>query len=340
MKKTSIIYNLLGVVLCGLATPAAADFCGQNYNDCCEWSLLDGKVTVGADWLYWKVEQDGLTPGGISVRSSSEEPLVIDSSIVRPNYKYDNGFRVNLGYELPGDSWDMNVCYTYMPSHAKTTTFIAASDFEVFAVDLNEDLEKGFNTFASKWNLTLNNIDLDIGRTVSFGESLKVRPHIGFRASWFDQKFRSLATSSFPDIPEVTGLATSIKEKFQGYGVEGGLWADYKLGGGLSIVGHVGGSILYSKYKVSGVAESGIFLIEDESIVAENISFVSDTIRAGTPTVDYFIGLQYADCFCDMFVKAHIGWEQHVMFDTNRLLVGTNGNLTTQGLTLGLEVGF
>lgn len=343
MKKNTMILNLLGVVLCGLATPAAADFCGQNYNNCCEWSACDGKMTFGADWLYWKVQQDGILPGAIITRNDFEEtPTILSTSAVRPNFKYDSGFRVNLGYELPGDSWDVNVAYTYMPSHAKTLTFVAPSDLVSFSpINSTGDLRGAFNGFEGKWNTTINNIDLDIGRTVCFGECLNVRPHIGFRANWFDQKYSQLASNVEVD-PE-TQLstrnlqATSVKEKFQGYGVEGGLWADYKLGYGVSLVGHVGGSILYSKYTVTGVS-TATFIDEDGVVTINRINNASDKIWIGTPSVDYFVGLKYADNFCDMLVQAHIGWEQHVMFDTNRYL--SSGNLSAQGLTLGLEVGF
>lgn len=332
-----MIFNLVGVILCGLTAPAAADFCGQNVTDCCEWSVLDGKMTLGADWLYWKVQQDGVLPGSIVVNS---DPTIVPPTKfthgVRPHFKYDSGFRLNLGYELPCDCWDVNLAYTYIPSHAKTTTFTAESTLENFvpvsAISTPTQLLDSAS-FASKWDLTLNNIDLDIGRTVCFGECLNVRPHIGFRATWFDQKFRS-AAATFTTRLFNAGV---VREKFQGYGVEGGLWADWKLGYGVSLVGHFGGSILYSKFEVHGESVSGI-LSTDGVFTTDTVEFSSDSFYSATPTVDYFVGLQYADSFCDMLFKAHIGWEQHVMFDTNRYL--STGNLSGQGLTLGLDVGF
>lgn len=341
MKKQSIIFNLIAVILCGLTTPATADFCGQSYDDCCEWSVLDGKMTLGADWLYWKVQQDGILPGAIVETNVTTSPLTTISRKIRPDFKYESGFRVNLGYELPCDCWDVNLAYTYLPSHAKTKRFASNSDIESFSPSFNDGSAATYNTFASKWDFSANNIDLDIGRTVCFGECLKVRPHIGFRTTWFDQKLRILASAVTPILDstslETTANATALKEKFDGYGVEGGLWTDWKIGYGVSVVGHVGGSILYSKFKVHATSITGV-LDADLSIIPTAQAFAKDTFHSATPTVDYFIGLQYADCMFDMFVKAHIGWEQHVFFDTNRFL--SAGNLSTQGLTLGLDVGF
>ena len=331
MKKNSIIFNLMGVILCGLTMPAAADVCGQNFSECCEWSVLDGKMTLGADWLYWKVQQDGISPGSVVVSSDpTVTPPTTHSHKIHPDFQYESGFRVNLGYELPCDCWDIDLAYTYMPSHAKTHRFVSASELEIFSPVASPVF--GSTTFTSKWDLTSNNIDLDIGRTVSLGECLKLRPHIGFRATWFDQKYRSFSFLSTTGATE----ALVLKEKFQGYGVEGGLWADWNLGCGLSLVGHVGGSVLYSKFKIHGDTLSGI-LVEDV-LELQTLTSSSDCFYSGTPMIDYFVGLQYADNFCDMLFKAYVGWEQHILFDTNRYL--SSGNLSAQGLTLGLDVGF
>lgn len=331
MKKHTILFNLVAIMLCGLTTPASADFCGQSCNNCCEWSMLDGKMTIGADWLYWKVQQDGVLPGAVVTTTTAENVTTVTSRRARPSFEWDSGFRVNLGYELPCDCWDINLAYTYVPSHAKINNFVAANTTVVFAPVIGEN----FSAYTSKWDFNGNNVDLDIGRTVAFGECLTLRPHVGFRTTWFDQKFRSVGTNG--DITQTALLErTSIKEKFCGYGVEAGLWTDYKLGCGISLVGHFGGSILYSKFKIDSSVVSLTSVSGVETINALNLS--SESYYTATPSVDYFVGLQYADTLCDMLFKARLGWEQHVLFDTNRYL--STGNLSTQGLTLGLDIGF
>jgi Legionella pneumophila major outer membrane protein precursor len=343
MKK--IILNLLGVFLCGLTTQAAAECCSQNYNDCCEWSVLDGKMTFGADWLYWKVRQDGILPGRIFANEIIDGEAFTRTRGIHPDPKWNNGFKVYLGYELPCECWDVNVCYTYIPSRDRLVNFTGLEN-ELFVSPTGS-----FNFFASKWNLTLNNIDLDIGRTVCFGECLKIRPHVGFRATWFDQKFRSFGAAAVfgEDALTQTSVffdALSTKQRFQGYGAEAGLWADYKLSCGLSLIGHFGGSILYSKFNVRDREAFGFINqttpITSEIVNAElniiNATIGRDSLFSATPSLDYFIGLQYADTLVDILYKVHVGWEQHVLFDTNRFL--SAGNLSGQGLTLGLEVGF
>lgn len=346
MKKQSILFNLLGVILCGMTAPlAAADCCYPCRNDCCEWSFCDGKIKLGADWLYWKVTEDNLNLGTVQTQSGgATSPSVTNIHSLRQKQcgNYDSGYRVNLGYELPCDCWEVNVAYTYMPANSKGATVNLSGPASVIVPNVVDFpfasifTESGFvaTSLSSKWNLTSNYIDVDIARTVCFGECLKIRPHIGFRAAWFDQNLRVSALSAIPGSP-VTDVEAVLKERFKGYGVEGGLWAEYNVGCGLSIVGHFGGSVLYSKFNMNTNATGNLV-----SPVAANLGTIQacDSFCSATPTVDYFVGFQYADCMCDMLFSAHVGWEQRIWFDVNR--IARDGNMGTQGLTLGLEVGF
>ncbi|MBS0622297.1 MAG: hypothetical protein JSR80_05005 [Verrucomicrobia bacterium] len=57
------------------------------------------------------------------------------------------------------------------------------------------------------------------------------------------------------------------------------------------------------------------------------------------PTVDSFLGLQYARPCCRKCITAYAGWEQHTFFSFNHL-TSLGGNFSTQGLSLGIDVGF
>lgn len=361
MKKQALL-GLLGLFLCGTAAPLAADNCQNWNNNCCEWSMCDGKFNVGADWLYWKTQQDCMNIGTVVEGNfeNNKEGLYIHGKNKRPNYKYDSGFRVWAGYELPCDCWEIGVAYTYLPSSATLVSFTspqemvrevqdgaffstALSDFPILNLVGDEDVAQ-YTDYHAKWNTNLNYIDLDIARTVCLGECFKFRPHVGFRAAWLDQKLR--ANGGFPifnegEQPDAIYLSsTLLKEKFRGYGIEGGIWGDWSLGCGLSLVGHVGGSVLYSKFSLT--TEQSIVVFEEGNENPFNFINVElkDSFWTGTPTVDYFLGLKYASCFCDMTFDVHAGWEQHIFFDMNRLGGGCGGNYSVQGLTLGLDVGF
>lgn len=355
MKKHSLIFNLLGVALCGLSTPLAAfDFCGTN-NCCYDWSFCDGKIRVGAEWLYWKLKQENLDPASIGTRTTPEDEFPTNFQLCKQNLdpKFRSGFRVYLGYELPCDCWDVNLIYTYMPGKATISERLVSDNqfvvlnpaffFETFGEALFFSLD-ALNSFKAKWTMTLNNIDVDIGRTICFGECLKLRPHIGFRALWFDQTLRFGGDGIFFDFQtdeERNGdFAYTFKSRYRGYGIEGGLWSEWEIGCGLSFVGHFGGSILYSRFRNG--KDNELFLIlengpEDIDPLA-SVNICESKRWCATPTLDYFAGLKYEDCYCDTLFAIYVGWEQHVWFDINQW--GPHGNLISQGVTLGANVAF
>ena len=215
-----------------------------------------------------------------------------------------------------------------MPTHAtasaealKSTEDIPGYPFKTTAVRI-------------KWDTNINNIDADVGYTLPFGECFRLRPHIGFRATWLDQKYRSYQDNAADSTETQFTSAAKYSEKLNGYGVEGGLFADWNIGCGFSLVGHVGGSLIYSKINVTQTT-SNIALDTDVAFLR-----TSDTIRIGTPSLDYFVGLEYLSNFCETDLCAYLGWEQHVLFDVNQLFDYASGNLYTQGLTLGLNASF
>jgi hypothetical protein len=332
MKKFLFTVGMLGALLCGLTTPVAAQTCGAGL--CCEdWSIGDGKFTVGADWLYWEVTQDNL---GFAVGTQVEAGTgIVNSRVLRPRHKYESGFRVGLGYELPCDCWDVGIIYTYFPSKAKRNFVAEPGEFITVdlgpfdLVDIDPLLLFSVDASRGKWSLTAQYLDLDVARTVCFGECFNFRPHIGARIYWMDQTLRF--NGEFTDLDgSISLLSTKLKERFNGYGVEGGFWGDWKVGCGVSLIGHVGGALLYAKFR--NKAEFGT------SIPDTNDYCIRESFWTTTPMLDYYIGLQYADCFCDTYMRIRAGWEQHVLFDINHF--ERCGNFSTQGLTLGLDVAF
>lgn len=340
MKRMALFLGLLGMALGSFSSSANADYCAY---DPCEWSSCDGKFIFGADWLYWKMEQSNMNIATLSesVLNSEGIPTATALTELHPKHEFHNGFRVNAGYAMPCNGWELNVSYFNLPSHAKKSAVAEISpdfplsipEFIIFNTADFPGLLPGtfFSALDLKWDSNLQNVDVDIARTITFGECFKLRPHIGFRTTWMDQKYRFVA-ADFTDDLLTTG---KLSEKFNGYGVEGGVWASWEIGAGFSVVGHVGGSILYTKYRLHSTTL--ITVIETDEIAFTLTE--KDDLFLGLPSLDYFLGLQYTSNFCDTELSAYVGWEQHAWFDANQL-ARAGGNLYTQGLTLGVGVAF
>ncbi len=388
IRKSSLFTALLSVVVSGVTVVSAQD-CGSNYSSCCETSCCDGKFKLGAEWLYWKGEQDNMALAQTETGNSDPtSPDFLDTDVMRinPNYKYSNGFRITAGYELPCNCWEVDLIYTNLPIHAKSSLVAASNplnndDFGApivgpFTViqpnpyyfvlnQMNSALGDAvssfvdYQTFQEKWQLNFNQFDVDIGRTICFNECISIRPHVGFRAAWYTDKQNAVFTGTSTDpfdseFSSIFEADAKFRNQFTGYGVEAGLWAFWQIGCGLSFVGHFGGSILYAKYTINEDVESVVTVTDNGATppppppaprtqaVSTTVSNISTTFHdvnhVATPTMEYFFGLEYADTLCDMTFAIRGGWEQHVYFESNRFFQA--GNLSMQGLTLGLEVGF
>ena len=125
-------------------------------------------------------------------------------------------------------------------------------------------------------------------------------------------------------------MQTQLNNRNWGCGAEAGLWGDWDFCNGFSLLGHVGGAILYSELHIHGNAAT-----TGPAPAAGALGAYVDNIWAAIPMLDYFIGLQYVTCLADGEIYFRAGWEQHVLFNVNRFSFPDHGNLSLQGLTLG-----
>lgn len=335
----------LCVLLSGLSIPqtATARPClseEEEYEDSDNSSLV-----VGADWLYWKIREDGLnlfTHGETSPEIAANINSV-DYTPIRPHFKYESGARGYLCCRIPGSCYDIAASYSHIPATARATAATPSGNvnssfltnttgFPVLVSVSIPDSTGG--EVISKWNTKINCLDVDIGRNISIGRCLKFRPHLGFRWGWMEQV---LSMDARLDSASTTlNLNSKLQENFVGVGVKGGLWLKICTDCGISVIGHLGGSALYSEIKLYTK------LYQNSLTGGTSISGLSNTKEAfhvGTPTIDYFVGLQYTYDFCRMSLSVILGWEQHFVFQVNKFSA-TNDNLSLGGGTMGLNLGF
>ncbi len=327
---------------------------------CCEWSLCDGKVRVGADFLWDIVQVDGLKAGEhnfVGTRSTrngdgtSTVPFH-DHTDVHVKDIWESAFRVFASYEIPCCEWEVGAIYTYHPAHAKTPSHSDHENSE--ETNVNDEyftsIARGdhLSSLRGKYHSNLNQFDLDLSRQVKFGECFRIRPHVGFRAAWADQQYDIVSVLSEEE-DGTRGYKDIYKQDFEGYGLEAGLFATWEIGCGFSIVGHFGGSVLYSEFFAShgvrgfnNACDFTTHRFENTCTPTED-SRSSHKAKTVIPTVEYFAGLEYENHFCEFEVRARVGWEQQVYFDFNRFdspfSLG-NGNYTASSVVIGADVAF
>ena len=346
--KISLRNTILScLALLSMSSAASAqEYFGGDYS--CNPCFPDiGRFSAGADWLYWKATEDGLNYGLLTTTTTpATGSLAVNERILKPRFEYDSGYRVYIGYELPCYDWEIGVIYTHAPNTRARSSALAASTLIPVVTQNITILDNSLFNFRgilpaagdavkSQWGLDFDYIDFDLAHTLCLSDYLRVRPHIGIRYLWAKQTFDMdfVGTSADSDVTGNVAFEGFLKNRTYGVGVEGGLWGDWEVGCGFSILGHVGGSILYGKHKIRG--SHALVTTRGSATPITDLFSYRDVEYTSIPMLDYFIGLQYATCLCEIEFNLHVGWEQHVAFDMNRFTTTDGGDLSLQGLTLG-----
>lgn len=283
-----------------------------------------GSFSIGADWLYWKVEQQRMA---IGARGEAVGGNQIKLKVLKPNFEYSNGFKVFAGYTTQDQLWNTSLTVTHLPSDASVKAATDLSRREVFAFrGENFDFPNVGSDIDMRWNASINYLDLDVERRLVFCDDLEIVPHIGLRGQWISQKvkFSSLTSS-------ING--TRFRNTLNGIGLEGGCWGSWNLPWGVSLVGHFGGALVYSTVRDT-IKQSASGNLDELEISAPG--YVSNA------WIDSFVGIAYSRSFDCFSVNFHAGWEHHLIMNTNyfSILSGGDGDMTMQGLTLGASIEF
>lgn len=299
-------------------------------------TLYANCFTVGAEWLYWRADQSEMTIA--SDVASFNTNALFESSVIKPDFGYDSGYRLFADYALSCD-WTWGASFTHAPSHQgggavndpNSTTDLIAFNVALFPIFTTyNDSSVFLSNIALEWDLDLYYLDTFLKRHYCPCASVHLEPYFGARGFWMRQTF---STSGTNPTAQAT-LASEFKEKFYGGGLLGGLWGQWDLGCfGLSVLGKFGGSLVFSRVHTA--------LAVDADLAGTPLDLrADDNSYKSHPSLETFIGLQYSRCLCGYGIELHAGWENQLFFQTNNFTVTSDGNLTLQGLTLGGSINF
>lgn len=297
------------------------------------------RFEVGAEWLYWKADQSQLFIA-VDVTSTSEPGFQnISSEILIPEFSYSNGYRVFASYDLDS-SWSFYAALTHVPAEASFSLSVDPTTLDanfigfnsvVFPILLPINSDGPFATGESQWDQNLYYLDFNLGKTFIPCHWFVISPYIGVRGYWLKEE---LFISGSGPAAGGASFTANLTEKLYGAGLQSGVYGTLQMRYGFSLVGQFGASLLYSHAKLNedlfrSSVEGGSLLVGTNKLAHKTI-----------PTVDSLVALQYSTSICNMFTELHIGWENHLFFNTNEFSIMADGNLSMQGLTLGGSIRF
>lgn len=316
-KKLNLAFGLLlttsmGYSYAGVDGMSCEDSC---YSPC---PTFCGNGFIGAELLYWRPSQDGLSR---CIPTDVSDTVLSDGRIIStfqgkgrdPRFEWNPGFRIGAGYEYPCSDWEIGATWTHYNSKAR------------------QNLS---NSNRLRWNINLDVVDLQMAYQSDFNSCFSLRPYLGLRFARIHQKLRVGETPSSTTfaLAGETLFGADNKHTFSGVGPLFGLGADLQMNCGFSLFVNGAISWLYGSNHVRATNSTSTEDVIDYSNI-RNKSY--STLMAA----DASFGVRWHTCFCnDKQLYFQLGFEHHRYFDYSRF--GKCGDLSFNGLNLGMGVGF
>jgi len=321
----------------------------------------NGDFIIQVAGFYWNAHQDGMeyaidnevqNPYSVlplAVANIQELNNIRDGNYLTPDFNWDWGFKIGLGYCTTCDGWDLGVTWTWYRGKANDHIEAEADDghtlLPLWSAFAPANIGPLFATdIETHWKLQLNLIDLELGRNFWTSKYLALRPHVGIRIAYikqdWDLEHKGGSWGQSPGTPFTAQVAYTnevcIENKFHGVGLRAGLNSEWNLGCGWAIYGTSAASIVYGRFSVDHEEDNFLALAphSEVEILETDYSF-----RASRAMLDLALGVQWSSMFCDCQYgfTAMIGWEHHLFFDQNQMWRVNRLGHTAQALNAGLN---
>ncbi|MBI5273227.1 MAG: hypothetical protein HY861_04515 [Chlamydiia bacterium] len=309
---------------------------------------------VTADFLWWKAIEDDISLGfNQSVDSSAAIGALGD--LVRFHPKWEPGFELGLGWNVPCDGWDLFANWTWFRDKASVNVSSPGADsagigIQPFWARFPTGAAGTYNLLHAHRTIQYNMFDVEMGRASFVSDTFMLRPFFGVTGGWINRTFSSNASTAVS-----AGAANQVyrsTSKYWGAGPRFGLDGQWRLGAGFRFFGDVVGSVLYGEsYANQANVTTGVGLVSQ---------YNDPSIGKTVPHLQLATGLGWGRCFCadTMFFSLDLGWEVNQFWNVPTVIypdiaagttANTNGssnremrshNLSLSGLTIAARFDF
>ena len=329
-----------------------------------------GWVFLTADALFWRAQESGLSFASKTDATSSS--YLGKGEVKELNFKWDYGFRTGIGYQIPHGRWDTYFNYTWFRDKAKGKASAGGSkllpNFSSAAANTQSISAQpgvyGTSTptvlkAKAHWDLYLNVLDWELGKTFVPGHWFSFRPFASIKAAWIHQQY-DIDYFGFQN--NTYDLFVKMKNNYWGVGPRGGFNSQFWICKGFSIYANTAVSLIYGKFNIRHDEDRKTL----SNSTSTDIANLSDRYAAGRAVTDLQIGLKWDTSFCkskkagrceckkpkeSMHFSLAAGWEQHMFFGQGEFMhfidpsnAGhfnqTHDDLSVQGGTISARLDF
>lgn len=330
-------------------------------------------VFFSGEALFWWAKEGGLEFAVQDASYIDNGSVIQNGKMLEPDPGWNAGFRLGLGYVFHRDGWDLDLWWTNYENGqgdddcddcCENSLSPSMAIWTGLRTDGNNIVAANFDT---KWRVNLNVLDLELGRGFMTSKWLELRPFVGVRGAWTNERYKinyydlsHVASTTPGQSIAVADDFVSMKNKWWGVGPRAGLNSRWGFGWGFSLYGNAAISLLYGKFNVTHTETATGTLTSALGDVTpfadENILNYKDGWETGRAVTDLALGVMWEHDFRNNWgIGFNVGWEQHLFFNANQFwkvsrtggpdgftqgFSHERGDLSFQGVSLGANIYF
>jgi Legionella pneumophila major outer membrane protein precursor len=279
-------------------------------------ALLAPGFFFQADLLFWQARETGLSYAIVASEPVILELLPRNFYVKEPEFEWDFGFRVGLGYGLKSDGWDLFSLWTRFVTDAHDKGSISSDRFflPIWADPNFTPLPfDQISEAEAHWTLHFNQIDAGVGRGFYFSKFFSIRPFIGPSAVWINQHYHIKYVKPAIAILPARTDHIHLENEFFGIGAAAGCDLSFRLTRAVSLFTRGTAAIYAGRFEVSRKENL-------ESIFGGQKFHVSQVIHAGRPATALEMGLSWEHGIQKKYyVRAELCYDIHYFFKQNQM---------------------
>ncbi|HSX03252.1 MAG TPA: Lpg1974 family pore-forming outer membrane protein [Rhabdochlamydiaceae bacterium] len=318
-----------------------------------------------ADFLYWYGRETNLsyavkqTAMSLSPGSPLTAVILSFDNVKRLSTNWAPGFRVGIGMETQCTGWDFYLNYTRY--HNRNKSRVSVDNFGTAPLPftpllgqqsllnpwINPSLQSNgrpylFNFVTALWQLTLNDIDFELGWKFRLSKSFALRPFAALRGAWVRRDFMTTSIRNNTSSPNlIATFKDRFKDRYWGVGMELGFQPEWYYTPSFAIISNFDASLIWGRFRDK--KKSDYFTRFLAPAVDYHRGFKNNFSKMQA-IIDLMVGFRWDTTWaCDRFRTAlDIGWEHHVWLNfINKVkqnsavqVAGIGGGGSTENMTL------
>lgn len=303
---------------------------------------------LSGDFLYWEARQEDMDFAYTGeVAGTTPSANVSKGHYFSPDVKFDPGFRFGIGAHIDQRNWNPSFYYTwYHQNFHKNSIDHANNAVTIMRPTVHPNLVDTDSVYyaSGSWRLRMNLADLELGRDTVYGKTLAIRYFTGLRGAWLFQDF-DVRYQWYADDINYTPMETKIPQKSRSFGMgfRAGANSSWHMSQNWSIFANLGASLLSTRSKALLNSEEYPIGNPKQYIMPGKTEYKRSFIQ---PMWEMCLGFSYDNWFEDegYHFNFRLGWDMQYWLRSNEFnratAPGKSGDLSLQGITLHLHLGF